>query len=877
MLHFQEVVMARKTQRDLIWDDVNKNISAFISILDKKIEDNESLIDEQVSEIQFSISEINEIILEYLNNVENGEDDPVFDKNSDDTALSADIENDLESILSTTEEFVSNWIDRPDLLEQVETKIRNLRDRYDWFSHVRAKINFALNFIFEIKNNISSSDIVSNKKSKFEEMEENLKKEFFLDSWPELLPKIVGFFEAVVEFAESEESQFISPDSMYWPQTRHELKPLEMVETYVAYDSWKKHPEDADPFLGYIADEMDRLGIWNELNQLTDDTTSSLYSFMAWCKFWIPSFDELLPLYVLEKIPLPIFSSPTSSDPMVEVMFPSYNLPGDWYRIYFYIEKASIREDFYDCGNSSVIAFVLKIRRALIESGDEDIASEMILGIEEIVSYENNFIYSSMVEPFKQNSSVPDEDFEFSFPFGYRDIPIVNVAPDLNQKDLTLRWIRASAKKTRRDGNTQLWEKDDFYGEDTPYFFNEWIKDYRDLGVPNWMATDVEKHYISILKEDGPFFVEGISAIRAAAGTHYQIFDESIRQAKSKHFKKIETSLAQAICIAIKHKSGHFANSLDTTLDVFENLPYQHKSFKTITQEIVQVTQHGVLSWCKSFNIYCKESIADDIRKMFDPQKMKLSKIQKLINSDNSQFDLIRMLAKVEYFFRRQYSEDRDDEFWNRWPTESDYLFMLFGMSQSPTRSENLVKAKKPSRYVLKAQDPETPWKRLWTLSKHKDREVRKALLQNPALCPVDDQGDVNTGLLLDLAFDFPDEAAEAPAFVLHAFYGDPKPMLRVIRRMVDYMKDPERVRSMFSLLASRLTPTKRGSRLPLSAASPDLSSAPFSPSAAAVLAPSSDAVSDALAPPSPSQGGRTNLRAFARKIAPLPSFRRAA
>jgi len=120
-------------------------------------------------------------------------------------------------------------------------------------------------------------------------------------------------------------------------------------------------------------------------------------------------------------------------------------------------------------------------------------------------------------------------------------------------------------------------------------------------------------------------------------------------------------------------------------------------------------------------------------------------------------------------------------------------------MSQSPTRRENPVDPTLDA-LLLEAANPDTPWERLKDLFEHEDREVRRALLQNPAICPIDDKGNVNTGLLLDLSEEFPDEATEAPAFVLHAFYGDPKPMIRVIQRIVIQTKDPERVRSMFSL-----------------------------------------------------------------------------
>jgi len=125
-------------------------------------------------------------------------------------------------------------------------------------------------------------------------------------------------------------------------------------------------------------------------------------------------------------------------------------------------------------------------------------------------------------------------------------------------------------------------------------------------------------------------------------------------------------------------------------------------------------------------------------------------------------------------------------------------------MSQSPTRRENPVDpAIDP--LLLEAANPDTPWKRLYEIARHRDREVKQALLQNPNLCPIDDKGNVNTGLLLDLAFKFPDEVAESPAFILHAFYGDPTPMLRVIERIVYKTKSPERVRSMLSLFGSLL------------------------------------------------------------------------
>lgn len=67
------------------------------------------------------------------------------------------------------------------------------------------------------------------------------------------------------------------------------------------------------------------------------------------------------------------------------------------------------------------------------------------------------------------------------------------------------------------------------------------------------------------------------------------------------------------------------------------------------------------------------------------------------------------------------------------------------------------------------ANDSNTSWSRLWTLFKLREGEVLRALLDHPNLCPTDDQGHLDTRLLLEMAKELPEEVALHPAFVLHA------------------------------------------------------------------------------------------------------------
>jgi len=92
--------------------------------------------------------------------------------------------------------------------------------------------------------------------------------------------------------------------------------------------------------------------------------------------------------------------------------------------------------------------------------------------------------------------------------------------------------------------------------------------------------------------------------------------------------------------------------------------------------------------------------------------------------------------------------------------------------------------------WIEEARDPATPFERLEALQKHPEVEVRRALLDNPNVCPTNEDGTLTTGLLWNLAQEFPEEVAGNPTFVLHALVEPAKAMewvvIEVVRRTAD-------------------------------------------------------------------------------------------
>ncbi len=91
---------------------------------------------------------------------------------------------------------------------------------------------------------------------------------------------------------------------------------------------------------------------------------------------------------------------------------------------------------------------------------------------------------------------------------------------------------------------------------------------------------------------------------------------------------------------------------------------------------------------------------------------------------------------------------------------------------------------------IEEAKSPKTPQNCLLELQKHPEAEVRRALLDNPNVCPTDEDGSLDTDLLQRLARDFSEEVANHPAFVLHVLIEPNEEMDVVVEVVMERTKN---------------------------------------------------------------------------------------
>jgi len=92
--------------------------------------------------------------------------------------------------------------------------------------------------------------------------------------------------------------------------------------------------------------------------------------------------------------------------------------------------------------------------------------------------------------------------------------------------------------------------------------------------------------------------------------------------------------------------------------------------------------------------------------------------------------------------------------------------------------------------WIEEARDPATPFERLEELAEHPEREVRRAVLDNPNLVLTQEDGKLNLRLLEKLAREFPEEVAVHPTFVLHALIEPDEAMGEVVVEVVGSTKE---------------------------------------------------------------------------------------
>ncbi len=125
------------------------------------------------------------------------------------------------------------------------------------------------------------------------------------------------------------------------------------------------------------------------------------------------------------------------------------------------------------------------------------------------------------------------------------------------------------------------------------------------------------------------------------------------------------------------------------------------------------------------------------------------------------------------------------------WPWVVGGLALVGGlvwMASSP-RKANPV-APELEVLVTETRNPSTPFERLEVLAEHPEVEVRRAVLDNPNVCPTDEDGTLDTSLLEKLAKSLPEEVAAHPLFVLHALVEPDDEMRWVVVEVVGRTKE---------------------------------------------------------------------------------------
>ncbi len=86
---------------------------------------------------------------------------------------------------------------------------------------------------------------------------------------------------------------------------------------------------------------------------------------------------------------------------------------------------------------------------------------------------------------------------------------------------------------------------------------------------------------------------------------------------------------------------------------------------------------------------------------------------------------------------------------------------------------------------IEEARDPTTSFSRMEELQKHPDEEVRRALLDNPNVCPFYKDGRIRAHLLEALTNEFPEEVGTHPLFLLHTIIDPVEEAQWIVERML--------------------------------------------------------------------------------------------
>jgi len=649
----------RISLREELYRDLKKEWGKFLDVLRAKENSMAEVVDENLTEIVSYLEMAKELIDEHIGEIEQGEEAVTLADSPDEYADPDVLREEIKHILDQANDFTKSWTDdfegKSDCIYEA---IQAFTSKYDWSSSVTGPFSYAQSELFGSKASYQNYDSSSEDVKKFEELFEKSFGAIGPKPWHVVMQVIDETNQEILEYAQDSPFQFINEDLAYWPQERSEYRPMEMVERYSNDRRWMTRIEEHNPHLAYLADELHRMNMWNMILQHSSDTTGAIYSFFAWCAYWIPNFQDVLPLFSLEKVPLKIEADLPASDEYVLVRFPTEWLGGDWYSMSFYLHKDEIRPDWQSCAGPFSLYFLMQLKEPLSQmpNGNELFLS-LFKGFEHILKEEDNFFYYPLYP--SQNTDVEPSEFEprFPFPLDEDDIPTLSLL-EVDAKVIASRWAHAVALLTRWQGNLKRFSKE----SEVPNVFMfegnrhvEWIDiqdDCKKLGMTSQFVDLVKSNLLQELKATGPFFKEAIGQIRKSWENDVtnkniiQLLDKSLRSADQKQWKDMEVYLAMAIA------DFHFLHEdIETFIDIANDMFFDPKRYKVVSLD----------DWLLDYNL-----------PPVDNYSVILNLTKDTLIPSTDEFDSTRFAMRMAIYVQRKINERERDVALENWASGSD-------------------------------------------------------------------------------------------------------------------------------------------------------------------------------------------------------------
>lgn len=652
--------MSKRTSlREQIYADLKREWGKFLDVLRAKERDMEEGVDEQMEEVVSYLEMAKESIDEHIEEIEEGEDPVPLDDGSGDVANAEELRDEVNQILKDANDLRQKWLDDYEgKKDELDDEIQRFVDKYEWSSSIRGRFSYAQSQLFGSTSSYASYQEAAEDVQRFDALFKKTFEKIGESSWPTIMEAITSTNQEILEYAQENKFQFINEDRAFWPEERSEYRPLEMYSRYEKDTRWMTMIEEHNPYLGYLADELHRIEVWGTILANTLQTTGPIYSFFAWCAYWIPNFKELLPLYYMEKFPLQIDGNfPGSTEEYVAIGLPTHWFGNDWYRMNVYVHKNEIRPDWQRCAGPFALYFLIQLKEPLSQMpGGEELFKSLFEGFSDVLNEEDNFLYHP-IDP-DQDTDVDPSEFSPRFPFPLEDgVPTLSLL-EVDPEIIASRWAHGVALLMRWQGNlTRITRPEEileirYFERKDHLIIHTDIEDlFKTLGLTRNFVDLAKAKLIEELEKTGPFFEPAIETLmKAWEGVSHKIILDSLNQAllfaRGKKWQEMESSLSNAIA-----EFHFYEERTDTVQEIFGAMYLKKPEYRVISLD----------EWFSSFNIAPPENY-DAINRWTPDTPISTSK----------GFDATRFALRISHHFQYMIQRREKEMALENWASGSD-------------------------------------------------------------------------------------------------------------------------------------------------------------------------------------------------------------